>query len=79
MCEYCGCQQIEHILKEQDGVFPAALGVLDSEEWEGIEGIRARVGSGLTAHPVRHGHGDDHSHEHGPGRAAEAPSGRTPR
>ena len=32
----------EHILKEQDGVFPAALGVLDSEEWEGIEGIRAR-------------------------------------
>ncbi len=73
----------EHILKEQDGVFPAALGVLDSEEWEGIEGIRARVGSGLTARPEQHDHSDEHDHEHEHGRAADAdadaPSGRTPR
>jgi hypothetical protein len=65
----------EHILKEQDGVFPAALGVLDGEEWERIEDLRAHVGSGLTAHPEQH----DHHHEHGSGRAAAAPSGRTPR
>jgi hemerythrin-like domain-containing protein len=37
----------EHILKEQDGVFPAALASLDSTDWERIEGIRARAGSGL--------------------------------
>jgi hypothetical protein len=65
----------EHILKEQDGVFPAALGVLDGEEWEGIEGIRARVGSGLAAHPDHHDHSGEH--EHGSGRAADAPPGRT--
>jgi hemerythrin-like domain-containing protein len=65
----------EHILKEQDGVFPAALGVLDGEEWERIEDLRAHVGSGVTAHPEQH----DHHHEHGSGRAAAAPSGRTPR
>jgi hemerythrin-like domain-containing protein len=68
-------QLFEHILKEQDGVFPAALGVLDGEEWERIEDLRAHVGSGLTAHPEQH----DHHHEHGSGRAAAAPSGRTPR
>jgi hemerythrin-like domain-containing protein len=45
----------EHILKEQDGVFPAALGVLDSEEWERIEGVRARVGTALP--PTLHHHG----------------------
>ena len=45
----------EHILKEQDGVFPAALGALGSEEWERIEGIRARVGTALP--PTLHHHG----------------------
>jgi hemerythrin-like domain-containing protein len=45
----------EHILKEQDGVFPAALVALDSEEWERIEGIRARVGTALP--PTLHHHG----------------------
>ena len=45
----------EHILKEQDGVFPAALGALDSEEWERIEGVRARVGTALP--PTLHHHG----------------------
>jgi hemerythrin-like domain-containing protein len=33
----------EHILKEQDGVFPAALVALDAEQWERIEAVRAQV------------------------------------
>lgn len=35
----------EHILKEQDGVFPAALAELDSDQWERIEALRAQVNS----------------------------------
>lgn len=42
----------EHILKEQDGLFPAALVALDNDQWERIEGIRARAGSALhLVHP----------------------------
>lgn len=37
----------EHILKEQDGVFPAALALLDPVQWDSIDAVRARVGSGL--------------------------------
>jgi hemerythrin-like domain-containing protein len=33
----------EHILKEQDGVFPAALIALDPEQWERVEAVRTRV------------------------------------
>jgi hypothetical protein len=33
-----------HILKEQDGVFPAALAFLSTEQWEAVEAVRARVG-----------------------------------
>ena len=33
----------EHILKEQDGVFPAALVALDAEQWERIEAVRAQI------------------------------------
>jgi len=33
----------EHILREQDGVFPAALAALDADQWERIEAVRARV------------------------------------
>ena len=40
----------EHILREQDGVFPAALASLDSSDWEAMEKIRERVGSGLPSH-----------------------------
>ncbi|MBS2964178.1 hemerythrin domain-containing protein [Actinocrinis puniceicyclus] len=36
-----------HILKEQDGVFPAALASLSTEEWERIDAVRARVGTAL--------------------------------
>jgi hemerythrin-like domain-containing protein len=38
-----------HILREQDGVFPAALASLDSADWDAIEAIRARVGTPLPA------------------------------
>ncbi|WP_028800536.1 hemerythrin domain-containing protein [Streptomyces sp. 142MFCol3.1] len=37
-----------HILKEQDGVFPAALAGLGTEEWESVEKVRAGAGSALS-------------------------------
>jgi hypothetical protein len=39
----------DHIFKEQDGLFPAALICLDSSDWELLEQVRARVGSVLAA------------------------------
>ena len=33
----------EHILKEQDGVFPAALATLDADQWERIEAVRSHI------------------------------------
>lgn len=38
----------DHILKEQDGVFPAALANLSIEEWEAVEATRARAGSTVS-------------------------------
>ncbi|RZU23728.1 hemerythrin domain-containing protein [Streptomyces sp. BK239] len=38
----------EHILKEQDGVFPAALANLDTEQWEAVEKVRAEAGRALS-------------------------------
>lgn len=38
----------EHILKEQDGVFPAALIALDAEQWERIEAVRAQISTAAT-------------------------------
>jgi hemerythrin-like domain-containing protein len=38
----------DHILKEQDGVFPAALANLSIEEWEAVEATRAEAGSTLS-------------------------------
>jgi hypothetical protein len=35
----------DHILAEQDGVFPAALACLDTTDWEAIDVIRDRVGT----------------------------------
>ncbi|HYO19970.1 MAG TPA: hemerythrin domain-containing protein [Dermatophilaceae bacterium] len=32
----------DHILKEQDGVFPAALIALDPDQWERIEAVRVQ-------------------------------------
>ncbi|MFF9624783.1 hemerythrin domain-containing protein [Streptomyces griseosporeus] len=42
----------EHILKEQDGVFPAALAVLDTDQWETVEAVRARAGTRLPTSPA---------------------------
>ena len=39
----------EHILKEQDGVFPAALANLNPEDWDAVDTIRANVGTLLPA------------------------------
>ena len=36
-------QLFDHILKEQDGVFPAALAVLTPAEWEAVETVRRGV------------------------------------
>jgi hemerythrin-like domain-containing protein len=38
----------EHILKEQDGVFPAALAALDADQWERIEDVRAQFSTVST-------------------------------
>ncbi len=37
-----------HILKEQDGVFPATLSVLGNDDWTLVDDVRGRVGSGLA-------------------------------
>jgi hemerythrin-like domain-containing protein len=41
----------EHIFKEQDGVFPAALTTLGAGDWEAAEEVRSRVGGSLS-HPA---------------------------
>jgi hypothetical protein len=41
----------EHILKEQDGVFPAALVNLDTADWEVIDAVRSRAGTFLGTAP----------------------------
>lgn len=38
----------EHIFKEQDGVFPAALATLAAADWEAVEAVRSRVGGSLS-------------------------------
>ena len=60
----------DHILKEQDGVFPASLTVVDTLGWEQVEAVRARVGTSIGADrtayqpgPHHHEH-DHHEHEH---------------
>lgn len=42
----------EHILKEQDGVFPAALASLSADQWESIEAIRAQFSTAPTTFAV---------------------------
>jgi hemerythrin-like domain-containing protein len=42
----------EHILAEQNGVFPAALSHLNTADWDAIERIRERVGTAVP-NPVR--------------------------
>ena len=38
----------EHILKEQDGVYPAALAAHATEDWEAVEKARAEAGRALS-------------------------------
>ncbi|MFF9126455.1 hemerythrin domain-containing protein [Streptomyces sp. NPDC014889] len=38
-----------HVLKEQDGVFPAALAYLTTEQWETVEAVRARTGTRIPS------------------------------
>jgi hemerythrin-like domain-containing protein len=42
----------EHILKEEDGLFPAALAALDPTQWDTVGAVRARVGSGIPTGEV---------------------------
>ncbi len=53
----------EHILREQDGVFPAALVSLDSDQWDALAAARARVPSGAPAHvpPASQGPTEGHT------------------
>lgn len=37
----------EHIIKEQDGLFPAALATLDPADWDQLEAVRLRVGTAV--------------------------------
>ncbi|MEV7861381.1 hemerythrin domain-containing protein [Streptomyces hirsutus] len=37
----------DHILKEQDGVFPAALATLGTEQWEAVDAVREQEGGAL--------------------------------
>jgi hemerythrin-like domain-containing protein len=37
----------EHIIKEEDGVFPAALTTLEPAQWDQLAAVRARVGTRL--------------------------------
>src|SRR5688572_29682210 len=39
----------DHILKEQDGVFPAALINLSGADWDAVDAVRARVGTLLPS------------------------------
>lgn len=41
----------EHIIKEQDGLFPAALAALDPSDWNRLDDVRAQVGSGTALAP----------------------------
>jgi hemerythrin-like domain-containing protein len=59
----------EHILKEQDGVFPAALVALDAEQWERIEAVRAQIS--LTRPWIADRSRDDQLGRHAPRRGRE--------
>lgn len=42
----------DHILKEQDGAFPAALSCLTPEQWAGVDAVRARVVAAWESAPA---------------------------
>lgn len=39
----------EHILREQDGVFPAALSTLDAADWDSVDAIREQLAEPAAA------------------------------
>ena len=52
----------DHILKEQDGLFPASLSILDADAWASVETARLLAGSALVR-GRGHGHPQgDHPH-----------------
>lgn len=55
----------EHILKEQNGVFPATLTVLDTAGWERVATVRGHAGSALDPPHEHHPHPRDHHHRLG--------------
>ena len=55
----------EHILKEQNGVFPATLTVLDTAGWERVATVRGHAGSALDPQHEHHPHPRDHHHRLG--------------
>ena len=46
----------DHILKEQDGLFPAALASLGPAEWEAVDETRRQVGTALGDVPATAAH-----------------------
>ena len=54
----------DHILKEQDGLFPASLSILDEDAWASVETARLVAGSALAPHEHDHPH-HDHPHDEG--------------
>lgn len=48
LCRQVVTNLFEHILKEQDGVFPAALSTLRTADWDAVDKLRKSVGSAIT-------------------------------
>jgi hemerythrin-like domain-containing protein len=47
--EIASAELFDHILKEQDGVFPAALASLSPAQWDHLDAVRQRVTANTTA------------------------------
>ena len=53
----------EHIEKEENGLFPAALTSLDGDQWERLHEDPAVTGAPQHAHPHDHAHPHPHPHD----------------
>jgi hypothetical protein len=40
---------VEHIFREQDGLFPAALATLEPEDWDAVDKVRADLEAPLRS------------------------------
>lgn len=54
----------DHILKEQDGLFPASLSILDEDAWASVETARLVAGSALAQPAGHHDHDHPHDNDH---------------